>query len=182
MNGKARNTKKQTRLSDVLFYAVIAVIVITAALYTGKANDGFRIFGYSGFTVLTGSMQREIPQGSLVITKKTDPRDVKVGDDITFVRSDNKAVTHRVITIFPNYEGEGFTVFETKGLENPEPDFDLVHESNLIGVVVKSVPKLGAVLNYLTHNIGLVLIVLGAFLVALVAIGRLLHPAERRAS
>ena len=165
---------KKIRISDVAFYLIIAVIVITAALYTTRANDGFRVLGYSGFTVLTGSMQREIPQGSLVITKKTDPKDVKVGDDITFVRSDNATVTHRVVTVFSNYEDTGFVVYETKGLENPQPDSELVYEGNLIGVVVKSIPKLGAALNYLAHNIGLVLMVLGALLVATVAISRLL--------
>ena len=161
---------KKIRISDVTFYLIIAVIVISAALYTTRASEGFRVLGYSGFTVLTGSMQREIPQGSLVITKKTDPKDVKIGDDITFVRSDNRAVTHRVVTAFSNYEETGFYVFETKGLENPQPDSELVYEGNLIGVVVKTIPKLGAFLNYLAHNIGLVLFILGALLVATIAL------------
>ena len=174
--------RKRVRWPDVLFYAVIAVILITTALYSGKHNDGFRLFGYSGFAVLSGSMEREIPQGSLVITKKTDPRDVRVGSDITFVRSDNATVTHRVVTIYNNYEGMGLIAFETKGLENPEPDAELVYEGNLIGVVIHTVPKAGAALNYISNNIGLVLIILSALLVMSVAVSKLLAPPRREAA
>ncbi|MCL2112039.1 MAG: signal peptidase I [Clostridiales bacterium] len=161
------------RASDIIFYAVIALILVAALLYSGKTNDAYHLFGYSGFTVLSGSMQREIPQGSLVITKQVVPRDIKVGDDITFVRSDNTTVTHRVVAIIRDFEETGRTVFQTQGLENAEPDEEYVHAGNVIGVVKHTIPNLGFLLAYVSENIGLVLLMLGGVLIATIMIGRL---------
>jgi len=174
---QAKPDKKKVfakRMSDVIFYALIAFILITTLLYSGKSNNGFHLFGYSGFTVLTGSMQREIPQGSLVITKEVDPKEIKIGDDITFIRSDSATVTHRVVDIYENYEESGELAFLTQGLENLEPDPDVVFEGNIIGVVKFSIPELGFFLTYVADNIGLVFILLGGILVATIAFSKIL--------
>ena len=176
-------TGKQTsvrRLSDILFYVVIAFILVVTLVFGGKTQDGFQLFGYSGFTVLSGSMQREIPEGSLVITKIVDPVEIKVGDDITFVRDDNTTVTHRVINIIEDYKGSGGRGFQTQGLENPDPDRDVVHEGNVIGVVKHSIPELGYILSYVSENIGLVFLILGGILVATIALSKVLSRQDEK--
>jgi len=174
---KKKNTGRL--VSDVAFYAVIAFILIATLLYSGRAYNGFHIFGYSGFSVLSGSMEREIPQGSLVITKEVKPENIKIGDDITFIRRDNATITHRVVNIIENYEGSGNKVFQTQGLENPEPDPDLVFPGNIIGVVQYTIPGLGFFLNYIADNIGLVFIILGGVLVAVIAISKAFSPSRK---
>ena len=162
------------KASDILFFVVIALVLIVTLMFGGKAHDSFNLMGYSAFTVLSGSMQREIPEGSLVITKNVDPSAIKVGDDITFMGNDHVTVTHRVVGIFEDYEGSGSRVFETQGLENPEPDRDVVYAGNVIGLVELSIPGLGFTLNYVSEHLGIVFAILGGILVATIALSKVL--------
>jgi len=162
------------KFSDILFYVIIAFILIVTLVFGGKTHDGFHLFGYSGFTVLSGSMQREIPEGSLVITKAVEPETIEIGDDITFVRDDNATVTHRVVDIIEDYAGNGSRGFQTQGLENPEPDRDIVYADNIIGMVKYSVPELGFALSYASDNLGIVFIIFGGILAATIAFGKFL--------
>jgi len=166
------------RMADVLFYVIIAFVLIMTLMFGGKTNEGFHLLGYSGFTVLSGSMQREIPEGSLVITKSVDPAAIEVGDDITFVREDNLTITHRVVSIMEDYENSGSRGFQTQGVENPEPDLDVVHAANVIGLVKFSIPELGYTLSYASEHIGIVFAVLGGILVATVALGKVFSRRE----
>jgi len=168
----AKEKKWLKRLSDVLFYLIIAIIIIVTLVFGGKTHEGFHLLGYSGFTVLSGSMQREIPEGSLVITKAVDPDTIKIGDDITFVRSDNAIVTHRVVNIIEDYSGNSDRGFQTQGLENPEPDSEIVFEGNIIGKVKFSAPELGYAIKYISEHIGIVFLILGGILAAVLAFNK----------
>ena len=53
------------------------------------------IFGYTFFSVATGSMQPTLDINDIIIVKITE--DVKVGDIITY-REENDFITHRVIS------------------------------------------------------------------------------------
>jgi signal peptidase len=132
------------------------------------------IFGYSGFTVLSGSMQSEIPESALVLTKKIDPNNINIGDDITFIRKDDTTVTHRVINIYENYQDSGQRAFQTKGIENSNPDQEVVYSDNIIGIVKLTVPKLGAALNYISEHSIIIFIVFGIFIIIAIAIKKLL--------
>jgi signal peptidase I len=167
------------RLSDIVFYAAIALIVIATLIFSGKTNGSLQLFGYSGFTVLSGSMQREIPRGSLVITKEIDPNSIQVGDDITYLRNDSATVTHRVMDISENFEGSGERGFQTQGIENPEPDSEIVYEGNIIGVVQTSIPALGFALSYVAGNIGIVLLVLGGVSLISIIISKLFASTKK---
>jgi len=162
------------KAADVLFFTVIACVLVATLVAGGKAHDAFHLMGYSGFTVLSGSMQREIPEGSLVITKKVNPAVIKIGDDITFIGGDHVTVTHRVVGIFEDYEGSGSRAFQTQGLENPEPDRDVVYAGNVIGLVELSIPELGYTLNYASEHIGFVFAILCGILVATIALSKVL--------
>ena len=83
---KPERTKKHAGkwIGDIAFYLFLIVLVVSAALLKGGDSGAPKsLAGFSMFTVLTGSMQDEIPQGSLVITQQTDPSELKIGDDIT---------------------------------------------------------------------------------------------------
>ncbi|MDR1891985.1 MAG: signal peptidase I, partial [Oscillospiraceae bacterium] len=98
------------------------------------------VLGYSWFRVVSGSMQREIPEGSLVITKRTEEDAVKIGDTIAFERKDKTVVTHKVVGIIENCGGSEFRGFETKGTENPSEDPYTVLSAKIVGVAVFSLP------------------------------------------
>ncbi|MDR2712800.1 MAG: DivIVA domain-containing protein, partial [Clostridiales bacterium] len=106
MNGtKPKRKRSALRVaSSILFYVAIIGAVFLAFVASGKTGDAPRnILGYSYFTVLSGSMQKEIPVGSLVITRKIDPDKLQIGDNITFMKSSNTSVTHKIIGIYENY-------------------------------------------------------------------------------
>lgn len=169
---KPRKKRTVKRVLDILFYAAIAFTLIAALVFSSKPSNGLTL-GYSWFHVLSGSMQPEIPQDSLVITKKAELDSIQIGDDITFIRDDNAVVTHRVVDIVENYDGSGNRGFKTWGINNLEPDPDIVCAGNVIGAVKLCIPKLGSVLTYISENIGIVFLLLGG-LAAMVIVARLL--------
>lgn len=153
--------------SSLLFYAVIIGAVMMAFVSANKTGNGPRdIMGYSYFTVLSPSMQDEIPKGSLVITKKATANELAVGDNITFMKSANTTVTHKIIKIYENYDGKGSTGYQTKGVNNDQADRDIVNSTNIVGKVVFSVPKLGAMLEIFADNLLWVMGFLGLLLLA----------------
>jgi signal peptidase len=100
-------------------------------------------------------MQDEIPKDSFILVKKIDPLKLEVGNNITFMRDSDTSVTHKIIDIYESSEGRGF---KTMGVNNSQPDRDIVHESNIIGKVIFVVPALGALMTYIGENIHVVLV------------------------
>lgn len=88
--------------------------------------------------VLTGSMEPELPVGSLLIIKPADYEHIEVGDDITFVRDANLTlVTHRVIE-----KDDETRHITTQGIANNTPDKPTSYE-NVVGKVVFHIPYVG---------------------------------------
>ena len=138
-------------VSAILFYGLLLCLVGGAFLLS--QGDKRPVFGYSFMNVITGSMQSVYPVGSLVVVKEVDSGAIRIGDDITFARKDETAVTHRVIDITEDYEGTGERGFETQGVDNDAPDFEIVRAVNVVGVVKTHVPKVGQWLEWLRGNL-----------------------------
>jgi signal peptidase len=100
--------------------------------------------GYRLFNVVSDSMEREIPNGSLVIVKHTDPEMIRVGDNITYKRKNGSTITHKVVNIIENCGGSSSKGFETRGTENNISDTFIVLEENVIGVVQAHVKGAGS--------------------------------------
>lgn len=90
------------------------------------------IFGYTLFSVATGSMQPTLNINDIIIVKITD--DVKVGDIITY-SEENEFITHRVIS--NNKE-----TFVTKGDYNNTED-NPIDTSKIVGKLVCKIPSFG---------------------------------------
>ena len=89
------------------------------------------------FRVISGSMEPELPVGSMIVVKRVEPEEVKVGDIITFFSTDptlrGGVNTHRVVDI----DDSGMDIlFMTKGDANQFMDEYGAVGSNLIGVVI----------------------------------------------
>ena len=181
---KQRRKKSRRRTirfaADILLYASIVFIFAAIIIFNGSPNKRANIFGYSGFTVLSKSMQSEIPEGAFILTKRVDPNNIKVGDDIAFIRKkDDAVVTHRVIYIYENYAGTGGKGFQTQGVDNAVPDQDIISGDDVIGVVKLTVPGLGFALNYIAVNVGLLFVILGGFAVITAVTKKLLLPDKK---
>ena len=161
-------------ISAVLFYGLLATL-IAGALFISQ-GDKKPVFGYSFMNVLTWSMEPDIPQGSLVIVKQVAPGEIKIGDDVTYMVDPETSVTHRVIGIRENFEGSGERGFETQGIANDAPDFEIVPAVNVAGVVKARVPLLGSWLSWLREN----LLITAVFTIGIVVLVILLRGALRK--
>ena len=80
---------------------------------------------YNAYVVETGSMIPEILVKDVVLTKKIDTEDIKVGDVITFLSADPRlpgiTITHRVVDIYTD-PVTGDVEYQTKGDNNNTQD------------------------------------------------------------
>ena len=110
-----------------------------------------RVMGYELYTVITGSMEPNVPVGSLVFVKSVDPADVQEKDIIAFYggKDTNAIITHRVVEN-KVFMGE----FITKGDANSDNDMNPVSYNELIGRVEFSLPFAGTIAQFLTSMQG----------------------------
>ncbi|HJD24578.1 MAG TPA: signal peptidase I [Firmicutes bacterium] len=129
--------KKAFLWGDLLFYGVLIALLVGVVLLAGNGKQGPRSFaGFTVQTVLTSSMESVFPKGSLVISRYTDPDTLEIGDDITFMASQDTTISHRIIGIVENYADTGQRAFKTQGVMNAAPDSELVPAVNVVGKVV----------------------------------------------
>lgn len=165
-----QNPKKKKKLfwiGEILFYGMLLCIILGALLIKSNSDGRPTSFaGYSMFTVLTGSMQSELPKGSFVITKYVEPETLKIGDDITYMANETTTITHRIITIIERYQDTGKRAFETKGIMNAKPDKNLVPASNVVGKVVFHSKFIGNMASFIgEHWIFIIFILAVIFMV-----------------
>ena len=158
-HGTEQGSKKPGKIKaicfNLVFYLTLVVIVLGVFLFMGTNTAGppKDIAGFSAMMVLTRSMQNTIPQNALIVTKQVDPTTIRIGDDITYLMSNNTTVTHRVIHIQNNYAGTGQPGFETQGTMNEKPDAEIVIASNVVGRVIFQSLALGRGILYIRAHI-----------------------------
>ena len=127
----------QSSITGMLFYIILIAVIASALIFTDDDSNIPRdFFGFSGLTVLSESMQDEIPKDSFIIIRSINPNTLQIGDDITFLRNENTTFTHRIIGIYENFGDTGERGFQTQGVNNHAPDQDIVIADNVIGVVI----------------------------------------------
>ncbi len=163
---------------NVISYAIfmwLILIGITLLIYIADtkiraAKGDFTPSKYNAYVVLTGSMLPEIVPKDVVVTKKIEGNDLKVGDIITFIPSDSRIsniiVTHRILNKYYDAATNRYK-YQTKGDANNTPDFTLAEDQNVIGKVIFRIPKVGYVQDLLASKGGLIIVVLIPALVIL---------------
>ena len=116
-----------------------------------------RLLGYDAYVVVSGSMEPNIPVGSLVYSHKEDPASLQTGDVIVFVdpARGTTPITHRVVS---NDTAAG--TIKTKGDANEGEDINPATYDNVLGKVAAHVPRAGFIAAMLTSKLGKVIIVL----------------------
>ena len=140
--------------SSIMLYLVVLVFLFAAIT---SQNHSF-------FNVTTSSMHDEIPKGSMILVRRTDPQSLEVGDNITFMREWDTSVTHKIVHIYEDFPISGARGFQTKGNNNANPDSLVVREENLIGKVVFTLPGIGTAVSLLAENIYIVYTIFVLFL------------------
>lgn len=158
-----KNPKHQKKINvkkTVFRYIVFSIIGIVLGLFVytqnakGLLKDKLPMpFGYGMSVVLSGSMEDRLSVDDLVIIKATDSYNV---NDIVLFQDGNSLIIHRIIEI------DGDTVI-TKGDANNVAD-EPINKSQIKGVLVYDIAKLGAVVNILKQPVFVILILAAAFL------------------
>lgn len=147
----------------------ISGVLVGLVVLLAIALVGVRLIGLQPFMVLSGSMEPVYHVGSLVYVKEVDYRTLQVGDDITYMLSEDTVVTHRIIEVLVDEEDPDTIRYFTQGIANDTPDGSSVHYRNVIGKPVFSIPYLGYVSSYIQNPPGMyVAIAAGAVLMMLV--------------
>lgn len=150
---KKAQSKASSILGNVVFYAMLVALVLGAFLLKSHSSGApFTFAGHAAFTVLTSSMEDTYPKGSLVVTKAVDAKELQIGDDITFMISQNASVTHRIVGVIENYQNTGQRAFETQGTMNKDPDKDPAIAANVVGKVIFCSVILGQAAAFITKN------------------------------
>lgn len=169
--------KKVKKALDGFSTIVVVLIVILAVLLVGV-----RLVGLQVFAVLSGSMEPTYHTGSLIYVKEVDPAELEAGDVITFMISEDTVVTHRIAGVVPDDEDPTVLRFRTKGDANDAEDATLVHEMNIIGTPVFTIPYLGYLSNYIQNPPGTyIAITIAALVLMLMFIPDLLDDDQEKA-
>lgn len=152
------------KIWDIVSTVLVALVVLFAI-----ALVGVRLFGVQAYAVVSGSMEPVYPTGSLLYVKSVDPKELEVGDAITFLIDDDTAATHRIIEILPDEKDSSVLRFRTQGDANDTPDGEPVHSKNIIGKPIFAIPYLGYVAYFIQHPPGMyIALAVGAILLILV--------------
>lgn len=123
-------------LSSLCSIAILIVLALTV---------GPRFFAYETFIVRSGSMAPAIATGALVVVQPLQPREVRVGDVITYRRPEEPdiTITHRVVEVLLPAEAGAPPAFRTRGDANQAIDPWEVQLQGIAWRVSFSVPLAG---------------------------------------
>jgi signal peptidase len=121
--------------------AWLVILAVSAVLVAGVLVP--RVAGATPYTVLTSSMEPDLPAGTLAVVKPTDVEEIEAGTVITYQLESGKpeVVTHRVVA--QGVTADGDIVLQTQGDANDIPDRDWVRPVQVKGELWYSVPYLG---------------------------------------
>lgn len=113
-----RPTKGSRRMVAVLLEVALTVGSICGLAVTGVTVMAARS-GMQPLVVRSGSMEPTIATGSMILVKRIDASDIRVGDVLAVERADHTRVTHRVVSVQPR---SGAAELTMKGDANQDPD------------------------------------------------------------
>lgn len=132
--------KKIGKIIKTIFNVAITVFVLLFLLIVCLqrfSNNQITFLGYRMFSVASSSMAPDYNIGDVLIVKKTEPDQIKIGDSISYYGKvgsfAGKVITHQVIKIDKDVDKN--LVFHTKGISNLVED-PLVYADQIYGVVV----------------------------------------------
>lgn len=127
---------------------IFGILILLAVIGSSLLLTVPKFFGYEMYNVVSGSMEPEIPVGSLIVAAPAQPEDIEEGQIIAFESGDS-VVTHRVVE---NRKLEG--QFITKGDANEKEDINPVPYAGLIGRVDWHAPYMGQYMVIYTTGVG----------------------------
>ena len=139
---------------NAIFWLGFSIFIGIVIFNTISSQASFNL-PYKSYLIQSGSMEPAIMTGDVVLVKKDNY--YKKGDVATFYDYEKRVVTHRIIEELKGSSGGDFI---TKGDANQAQDLHELDESNIIGKVVLTIPKLGYLLAFSRTKIGIAILIL----------------------
>lgn len=137
--------------------ALLLVSNVVCMIKMKKGNPVPTFLGVGSAKVVTRSMEPTIMVGDVVVIAHKSS--YKVGDVITFIDTDGKPVTHRIIEI--TNDGK----YATKGdYIGNSADANFKDNNEIVGKVIATLPKFGYFLDFLKSGWGIALLVIVAII------------------
>ncbi|MBQ9013875.1 MAG: signal peptidase I [Bacilli bacterium] len=136
-NEKRRIASSRYHSKNLLFYSIITFVLLMIIMLT----SGY--FKYYALTIGSGSMEKTISKGDVVIVRKlkqSELNKLKVKKHILVYNHDNKIIVHRLVKI---QEIGGKTFYITKGDNNLTKDSYNIKPKDVIGVVSFKIKYIG---------------------------------------
>lgn len=150
-----------SRRSVLNALALLAVVIVVGIFVVFAVPQA--VGADHSYVVLSNSMSPTMSAGDAVVVEEVPASSIEAGAIITFQRvgdtgagAPTDKVTHRVVDVVDRDDGR---YFRTKGDANEEPDGELVPASNVVGVVMFSIPYIGYVADFVDTGVGLLLLV-----------------------
>lgn len=148
---------------NVIFYLVVALLVVLAAMYTVTAinkdvNSGLpTFFGKVLQTVQSISMSPTLLEGDLIVSNKYNGQELEVGDIISFKSFDEQSksviiITHTIIEA----DNEG-GLYKARGdyKDIPADQVQYVGQGDIVAVYTGTrIPKLGSAMQFVSSKYG----------------------------
>ena len=152
--------KKVLKIGGIILLVVYAAMAITLTLFLLKYNDYniTEINGNSFVIVRDDDLKPDFNKGDLVVVKKNDNKDIKIGDKIFFYEIENEKVTVNFIN--KEVVNDKETTFVMDG-EYPISSEYVIGKAS----TSKSYAKLGSVLNVLESRYGFLFIIIFPILI-----------------
>lgn len=155
INKRRENAKIAKKVIEIL--AVILIYNIILIVVSSENNFNLiNMFGYKSYVIKTNSMEPTINVNDVVINKKVEQEDLKVGDVITFIQK-GEVITHRITKIDDDEEQVQYT---TKGDNNNIEDTFKISYKNIEGKQVLTIPHLGKIIQLLENRLLFLIILL----------------------
>lgn len=137
-------------LFSILF--ISGVILINSYI---KPDEIPSFFGWKPFIVLSGSMETQIMTGDVVVVKEIDTKELKENDIVAFKDTDNIVITHRIIEIIKDENGN--IEYKTKGDNNNDEDNGYVKPEQIEGIYKFRIGKLGNLALFVQTPVGMII-------------------------
>lgn len=159
-----RKKKFFSFIGNIIFYLVLVFMLFISFTVIKAKVKGVQpeLFGYKFYGILTGSMYPTIEPGDLIIVKDIGVENIKVDDIITFgSESLDNITTHRVKEVINEDELKFVTQGDANNVQDPNP----VDSSIVKGKVVKFIPNVGQIMQYIQRNIVMIMTLLAMFII-----------------
>jgi signal peptidase len=147
---KIKNKQKkkilQSIIIKVIYIILLPIIIWDLCIVIQTIHNPYKtpsVFGLKTFCIISGSMEPNISKNDVVIIKEVEQNEINKGDIISF-NINGETITHRVINISSNSEGD--LLYTTQGDANNIEDDEKITFEDIEGKYIGRIPKIGKII------------------------------------